>query len=318
MAGPSMRISVGASLSSLGVPHAAATAMEYAANAFSCQRGARSSIATRQQAPGQLQSLFAEARADREEKRLHGPAALPEGFVPIREAKNMAVLGRWPLLDDKMPPCLPLNLLLTMQRLCEHGDPSAAAWMKIYVRAFSGEVEAQRAFGKVCENGAFRAPADLQRAYFWYHRAALQGDVEARYGAERVSRAIHVSPSAMAEPALVYSGAWRITADVPGASRSTSFFELTEVGAASGWMIGNVGDHPRAKNTALNTQYNGQWAYHHQARKMLTFDFSASMTAVPGRRSDIWQIELLGCRTGAVFGRDCRMVSYILEHAGAE
>ena len=53
MTGPSMRISVGASLSSLGVPHAAATAMEYAANAYSCPRGARSSIATRQQAPGQ-------------------------------------------------------------------------------------------------------------------------------------------------------------------------------------------------------------------------------------------------------------------------
>ena len=144
MAGPWMRISVGASLSSLGVPHAAATAMEYAANAYSCPRGARSSIATRQQ----VQSLFAEARA-------------------------------------------------------------------------------------------------------------------------------------------------------------------------SGWMIGNKGDHPQAKNTAPNAQYNGQWAYD-QARKMLTFDFSASVTAVPGRWSDNWQIELLGCRTRAVVGRDRRMVFYILEYAGAE
>lgn len=317
MTGTSMWTSLGASLSSLGVPQAASIATEYAANAFGCEPGVRSPDSMNGQTPGRIQALFADARAGHEEERVPGPGTLPEGFVPIREAKNMALLGRWPLLDDKMPPCLPLNLLLTMQLLCEDGDPSAAAWMKIYERAFSGEVEAQRAFGKICENGVFRAPADLQRAYFWYYRAALQGDVEARYSAERVARSIHVSSAALAEPALVYPGAWRITADVSGARGSRSFFELSEFGAASGWTIGNMGNDPKAKNTALRAQYNGQWAYD-RARKMLTFDFSASVTAVSGRPSAIWQIELLGCRSGAVFGRDRRMVSYILEHAGAE
>jgi TPR repeat protein len=316
MTGSSMWPSLGASLSSLGVPNAASVATDYAAKVFGCEPGVRSRDSTNGQTPGRNAALCADVRADREEERAPGPGTLPEGFVPICEAKNMAVLGRWPLLDDKMPPCLPLNLLLSMQLLCEDGDPSAAAWMKIYERAFSGAVEAQRAFGKVCETGVFGAPVDLQRAYFWYYRAALQGDVEARYSAERVARSIHVSSAATAEPALVYSGAWRITADVPGARGATSFFELSEMGAASGWMIGNMGHHAQAKNIALNAQYNGQWAYDRE-RKMLTFDFSASVTAASGRGSDIWQIELLGCRSGAVFGRDRRMVSYILEHAGA-
>jgi hypothetical protein len=120
MAGSSMRTSLGASLSTLGVPQAATIATEYAANALGCEPGVRSSDSMNGQTPGRIQALFADVRADREQERVPGPGTLPEGFVPIREAKNMALLGRWPLLDDKMPPCLPLNLLLTMQFLCEH------------------------------------------------------------------------------------------------------------------------------------------------------------------------------------------------------
>ena len=121
----------------------------------------------------------------------------------------------------------------------------------------------------------------------------------------------------VAEPALVYPGSWRITADLPRAQGSTSFFELSESGAASGWTIGNGGRHPAAKSAVPDVQYHGQWAYH-KASRTLTFDFSASMSAIAGSRSAIWQIELLGCQTGAVYGRDHRMVSYVLEYAGVE
>jgi TPR repeat protein len=326
VSGFSMLNSVGASLSSLGVPRAASLALEYAADAFSWERGAGSSSD-----PAGIEDLFASARPAAAPE-IYG--TLPDGFVPIREARNLALLGRWPLLEDGMPPCLPLKLLLTMMHRCEHGDANAEVWMKLYHRAFSGETAAQLAFGKVCETGTFRAPADLQRAFFWYYRAALEGDAEARHSAERVARATTISPAAMAEPTLAYPGMWRITAEMPGGARSSSLFELAGNGAACGCLLGSHGDS--GSGTAHHApaafvgpcamfllspqgrkgQYQGQWAYH-PPRRILTFDFAASVAEIPGVRGDAWQIELIACRMGALFGRDRRMVSYALEYEGA-
>jgi hypothetical protein len=230
-----------------------------------------------------------------------------------------------------MPACLPLRALLAMRFRYEQGDPDADAWLKLYARAFSGDAEAQRVFGRVCENGAFRAPADVQRAFFWYYRAALQGDVAASMAAERLRHATRISAAAMAEPMLVYPGPWRITAGRSGQAGSKSFFELEENGTASGHRIGGSGVAAEIIKNALrpfaapfsqslflpvvqNVRYDDSWAYY-GSRKILTLEFNASAMGMPDSRSDSWQIELIGCRMGALYGRDRRMFSYVLEYA---
>jgi hypothetical protein len=314
-----------APVDSAGITDAPSTAPNYAPYASAHERAQTQRL---------LQTLTADARAGQERVRLPEAGTLPDGYLPIREARHLALLGRWPLLDDKAPACLPLKVLLSMRRRCELGDPDADAWLKTYARAYAGVVEAQYTFGRVCENGIFRAPADCQRAFFWYHRAALEGHVEARMATERLMRETRISPAAMAEPILVYPGPWRIAVDMPGRPPSRSLFELDENGAASGHRIGGAGIAAEMISNALSTfaasftlslfspvmrnvEYSGRWAYDN-TRKVLTLTFAASAAGMPGSRSDTWQIELLGCRVGAIFGRDHRNFSYTLEHGAPE
>jgi hypothetical protein len=252
-------------------------------------------------------------------------------FVAIGEARHPALLGRWPLLDDRQPAWLPARCLRTMQRRCDLGDAGAAAWLRAYYRACAGETGAPRAFGRVCENGAWRSPADLQRAFFWYYRAALLGDSEARRDAERLMRSAPIAPAAMAGPALIYPGPWRITAQAPGGISSTSHFQLAEDGSAWGCLIGEAGARSVRPGTApgafvgpgtkfllsprpQNAQYSGLWTWD-PARTTVSFCFPAALAALPHWRGEPWRIELTACRAGAVRGRDRRQVAYTLEHA---
>jgi TPR repeat protein len=228
-----------------------------------------------------------------------------------------------------MSPCLPARVLAAMQRRYYLGDQDAATWLKVHARAYAGDPDAQRVFARVCESGLYRATADLQRAFFWYYRAWLQGDVQAAHDAERLMRSTRISSTAMAEPMLIFPGQWRITANLSDRLNSTSLFELSEDGTASGCLIGDsgaaaaimndtraaVGDpygQPACALSKHEARYRGGWAYD-DIGHVLTVIFDLSESGARRWRRDYWQIELLGCRAGALYGRDRRSVGYTLE-----
>ena len=239
-----------------------------------------------------------------------GHAPLPEGFVSLRETRDLLLLGRWPLLEDRMSPCYPARIVAAMQRRQSLGDHGAEAWLQMHARACAGDPEAQRAFGRMCENGSHRVSADVQRAFFWYYRAGLQGDDDARRNAERLMhRSPRISPATMAEPQLIYAGQWQITAHLSEHLRSSSVFDLAGDGSATGRLVDN--SRPAA-SPACKSCYSGGWAFDGMGQ-ILTVIFEAE-GGERRWRSATWQIEMLGVRTGAIFGRDRRMVGYTLEY----
>jgi TPR repeat protein len=238
------------------------------------------------------------------------PVALPEGFVPLHEVKDLILRGRWSSLEDRMSPCYPARIVAAMQRRQSLGDRDAGIWLEMHAQACSGDAEAQRTFGRMCENGSHRVSADVQRAFFWYYRAGLQGDEEARRNAERLMhRSSRISPATMAEPQLIYAGQWQITAHLSDHLRSSSVFDLASDWSATGWLVDNsrVATSPSQKSC-----YRGGWAFD-GIGQVLTVIFEAE-GGDRRWRGATWQIEMLGVRPGAIFGRDRRMVGYTLEY----
>src|SRR5262249_8112427 len=91
---------------------------------------------------------------------------LPGGYLALGEVKDLSLLGYWPLLEDGMSACMPTRIVSVMQHRSSLDDQEAAAWLELHAHACAGDPEAQRTFGRACENGAYRAAADVQRAFF--------------------------------------------------------------------------------------------------------------------------------------------------------
>jgi hypothetical protein len=210
---------------------------------------------------------------------------LPDGFVPLRRVKALALQGRWPTLDDRMPAWLPFQDLVEMSKREHDGDEQAHAWLELYRRAAHGEAAAQREMGHVCETGAFGAGVDVQRAFFWYHRAGLAGDVEAAACAQRLKDSFAIAPAAMEEPALVYAGQWRITRDDLDGKITTALYDLSDDGTMTCESAG------------------GTWHYD-RTRRTLTLALAKT-----------WRIRMIGCRETTLFGRDQALVTYVIERA---
>jgi hypothetical protein len=210
---------------------------------------------------------------------------LPDGFMPLRRVKALALQGRWPTLDDSMPPWLPFQCLVQMSKRENDGDAAAHAWLELYRRAAQGEARAQREMGQACETGAYGCEVDVNRAFFWYYRAGLAGDAEATENAVRLKEAFTISPAAIAEPALVYAGQWRITRDDLDGEIASDLYELAEDG------------------TFACEGERGTWNYDSAHR---TFTVT---------RSKCWRIRLIGCRETTLFGRDQHLVTYVIERA---
>lgn len=210
---------------------------------------------------------------------------LPDGFVPMRRVKALALQGRWTALDDGMPPWLPFHSLVDMARRENEGDAAAHAWLELYRRAVQGDVEAQHGMGVACEQGCGDAAVDVQRAFFWYYRAGLAGNEEAARAAERIREAFPIAPAAMEDPAHVYAGQWRITRDDLDGCITTGLYELAEDG------------------TMTCEDGSGTWHYD-RARRTLTI-----------AQAKPWRIRLIGCRETALFGRDQALITYVIERA---
>jgi len=237
---------------------------------------------------------------------------LPDGYRPVREVTEMELMGRWTPLDDAMSPCMPSRIVAAMQRRMSLGDHDAEAWLDLLARANAGDPAAQRALGTVFENGRYRTAADLQRAFFWYYRAGLQGDPQARRDAERLTQTVHISAAAMAEPVLVYPGRWRITVRLAPRFSSTSVFDLAEDGSAAGTLV-HYGDPESAHAGPPPAPYSGGWAYDGYGN-VLTVVFESDGASARHWRIDNWQISITGCRPGSLFGRDRHMAAYTLEY----
>jgi len=279
----------------------------HAADKYSRRLGARSGGPAEGRAPREAEHADVPGDA---EHRAH-PGSLPEGYLPFGEVKDLALLGQWPLLDDRMSACRPRRIISAMEHRKTAGDQEAEAWLTLHAQACAGNAEAQRAFGRVCENGSQRTPADLQRAFFWYYRAGLQGDSEGRRNAERLMHcSSRIAPAALAEPMPIYPGEWRITAHLSEHLNSASVFDFAQDGSAAGSLLG----HSRSSagsSAAAPTCYRGGWAYDAIGR-VLTIIFEPE-SGERRWRNATWQIELLGCKPGSLFGRDRRRVGYTLE-----
>jgi hypothetical protein len=212
-------------------------------------------------------------------------AGLPEGFIPLRKVKALALLGRWAPLADRMPPWLPFQCMVEMARRQHAGDPGARAWLELYRRAAQGEPGAQRDMGRACETGAWGSDVDIQRAFFWYYRAGLAGDAFASEDALRLKATHDIVPAAIESPALVYPGQWRILRDDLTREIRTHCVELGEDRCLS------------------SSTLKGCWAYDRG---------NATLTL---QHAETWRIRILGCRETTLFGRDPRLVTYILERA---
>jgi TPR repeat protein len=218
-------------------------------------------------------------------RRSQDSGGLPDGFVAVRKIKSLALMGRWPPLPDHMPAWLPFQCMVDMARRHDAGDPQAQAWLELYRRAVHGDRDAQREMGRASEHGAWESEIDLQRAFFWYYRAGLAGDEEASDDALRLKERHEIVPAAMEEPALVYPGRWRITRDDLDGALSAQVLELAE-------------DH-----TYSTRGTQGTWSY------------DAARTTLTLQHDEIWRIRVLGCRETTLFGRDQRLVTYVIERA---
>jgi hypothetical protein len=212
-------------------------------------------------------------------------SGLPEGFIPLRKVRALALLGRWPALEDRMPPWLPFRCMVEMARRQHDGDLDAHAWLELYRRAAQGDTAAQREMARACETGAWGSGVDIQRAFFWYYRAGLAGDEVASEEALRLKEAHDILPAAMEAPCLLYPGQWRITRDDLARGIRTHFVELGDDGFLA------------------SASLEGDWSY------------DRASTTLTLQHAETWRIRILGCRETTLFGRDQRMVTYIIERA---
>jgi hypothetical protein len=234
-------------------------------------------------AAGTSHGFHGAARSDRSQS-VQG-SDLPDGFIPLRRVKALALQGRWATLDDRMPPWLPFQCLVDMAKRKHEGDAEAHAWLELYRRAAQGDVVAQREMGQACETGAWGTAIDVQRAFFWYYRAGLAGDAEATECALRLKEAFPIAHAAMEDPALVYAGQWRITRDDLDGKITTALYELGEDGVMTCDGASGIWDYDRARRVLTLTQ------------------------------DKQWRIRLIGSRETTLFGRDQSLVTYVIERA---
>src|SRR5262249_34569636 len=102
----------------------AAGSMIYAADKYSRGLGARSAHPD----GGGLRGTEALAARERGLPALRD--ALPAGYVPLDEVKDLTLLGRWPLLEDRMSACMPTRIISGMEHRRTAGDHEAEAWLK--------------------------------------------------------------------------------------------------------------------------------------------------------------------------------------------
>ncbi len=223
---------------------------------------------------------------------------LPEGFIPLREVRSLPLLGRWPLLEDRMPAWLPFDGLVEMSRRSEAGDAGAREWIELHRRASEGEPEAQRAMGTAFETGKYGGPIDLQRALFWYWRASLSGNPVANMHAQRLKESIDVVPAAIEDPVLLYAGQWRIMREDARGEISTWIFSLLRNGAFSSRTVMRQAITVRA----------GTWNYD---GAQATLDLA--IAAAKGLACERWEIQLLGAKDPLLFGRDADRATYVLQ-----
>src|SRR4051812_28316674 len=139
-----------------------------------------------------------------------GALGIPQGFMPLDTMKSLPLMGRWAPLPDGMPGWLPFQALAEMARREQAGDDAARHWIAVYRHAVQGDTAAQRRMGGACESGSAGIGPDLPRAFFWYYRAGLAGDVAASERALRIKEKHDIPLAAMQEPALVYPGLWHM------------------------------------------------------------------------------------------------------------
>jgi hypothetical protein len=278
-----------------------------------------------------LDCISERIRAGQEQAKRGG--TLPRGFTPIRQMKTLFYMGKWPTLGDGSPGFFPTQALLAMGKRDSEQDADAKAWLDLFDAATKGDAASQLEMGKVSETGALGAPKDVQRAFFWYYRAALQGDGQAREAALRLKRAVDIDPATMEEPTFVHDGQWIVVMDNFGQGITRNLFDLQAGGAVEGRVLDVGGDAFRTINRIsrfepaprefvgnlfMGIRYEGRWDYDAKGL-ILTLLLDTTIEGMPGPGSSATlQIELLGCNENVLFGRDRKLAGYTLQPAVGE
>lgn len=211
---------------------------------------------------------------------------IPQGFVPLEAMKALPMMGRWSPLPDGLPGWLPFQALVEMARREQAGDDAARLWLEVYRHAVQGDTAAQRRMGGACESGSAGIGPDIPRAFFWYYRAGLAGDVAATDRALRLKEKHDIPLAAMQEPALVYPGLWRVRRE--------------EGDGAAPPVTLALHDDQRLAGPAMN----GLWS------------FDAGRCLLTLAHQHTWHIRILACREALLFGRDAGGAACTLERVG--
>jgi hypothetical protein len=270
-------------------------------------------------------NIEARGKAAWEQAQLLGNDNLPEHFSPIRAVRSLPKLGRWRDLDDKWTPYFPIDFQHLIRRISASGDQDAVELFKVLGAALGGEAEKQAAMGEILERGLLGAQKDIQRAFFFYYRAALQGNEAAKNAALRLKRSTAISPLTMQEPELIHDGEWQVVVDVFQQDIYTFRVALKVGGTLTGSLLNYGGAKAEAISSLLssdpayleftlgqfkNMTLDGRWTY-----DQATFKFHATVRISHPMRgvvqgTETWDVELLGTNDSTLFGRDKNKVNF--------
>ena len=254
-------------------------------------------------------------RGGKQRVRLAGES-LPDGFEAIEDVTALSNLGTWPILQkDLLPAWWPLKTHAAMSKRGIVGDEEAKAWLHAWTGALAGDAACLREMGEISESGRYGAEVDLDRAFFWYHRAGLAGDLVARKRALELKRCTNIDPATMEDPQFIGAGNWRIVMGSPGHGSTTAIVELARSGTLCGAVefLGGA-----AMDTTDDATLEGRWAYdkkHH----VLSIEMLFPTAPAPGVQGFSAQVRILARQIAQLsekrvfFGRDEAMAAYYFQ-----
>jgi hypothetical protein len=257
---------------------------------------------------------------------------VPEGFEPFGSIRSLLKMGRWPLCTDSLPVILPSRELLTMG---SDGRIDASSWesfRKDWEAALAGDADAQFALGQFyreTHGGVSGHALDIERAFFWFYRAGMQGHIDARVQAEAIMSYVPDFDKITAAPEMVFPFKWLVRQDKFGEAIITMEFQFeedgkltgrtTDFGGTAAEQMKEFAHHPlgrQAYNALFGAELSGRWTFSREARVLTLTVVARVPGAVRPSPPEVMRIELVAAVENGIypgfFGKGSDMFSYIV------